>query len=169
MSWCSGNPSKAVYTSLIVTFLLGRLKFSHPSPSPLHFLSFPIPKRVQLPDGRPHGLITPAATRLVVYPICWRIHSIATCTQKNYESLNPWQIWSLVFLVWATSRAWDSISYGAMLPFYLYLVFKFVLSVNAHVNPTWVLVPDSIFFHPSNSELFLFLQQWQYGIYLSLV
>ena len=146
-----------------------KVKVLPPIAFPAALLSFPIPERVQLPDGRPHGFITPAASRLVVYPVRWRIHSIATRTRNNYESLNPWRIRSLVSLVWAASRARDSISYGAMLPFYSYSVFKFVLSVNPRVNPTWVLVPDSVFFHPSNSELFLFLRRWQYGISHSLV
>jgi hypothetical protein len=33
---------------------------------------------------RPHRSITPAASRLVVYSVRWRMHSMATSTRNNY-------------------------------------------------------------------------------------
>jgi len=70
-------------------------------------LPFLNPERVQLPDGTPHGSITPAASRLVVYSVRWHMHSIASRTRNNCLSLNPRWIRSLVFLVLGASHARD--------------------------------------------------------------
>jgi len=60
---------------------------------------------------------------------------------------NPLFLFGWVLLVHEIGILWSNATILLVLP---------IPSANARHNPYWVLDPDSVFFHPSNSEFFSF-------------
>jgi len=89
---------------------------------------------------RPHGLITPAASRLVVYSVRWRMHSMATSARSNYIDLAADSIPGFSGLSASCARA-----YFERLPFYPYSVLHFFFSVDTSFRECPPLDLDSVF------------------------
>ena len=102
---------------------------------------------------RPHGSIAPAL-RLVVYSVCWRMHSIATSTWNNCVCISFVRFDPRFFLVWVllVSRWSDTTILLA-----LRCSHSFFLWMPVSTQRIWVLDPDSVFFHPFKQRTFFLL------------
>ena len=96
--------------------------------------------------ARPHGSTTPVASRLVVYSVHWRMHSIATSTWNNYVSFTPLADPIPRFSGVGTSWAQPHFERG----------YHFTCTLSFISFFLWMPISWSRFriFHPSNSELF---------------